>query len=109
MSQYREALEYLVLNSCPQAIKDKKYCNECINKHCNASAKWYVDRLQELVNKEEPLKIENAFFKVEVLHFECPNCHKEIPYPQDLLNTISVYSPNYCSNCGHKLLDYVVR
>jgi hypothetical protein len=47
---YQEALEFLVINSCPQAIKDKKYCDKCVNKNCNATAKWYVDKLQNLLN-----------------------------------------------------------
>lgn len=54
MNKYQEALNNLIKVSCPK----EKCCKECdIEKICNCEAKWYIDILQELVDKAAPKKI----------------------------------------------------
>ena len=51
MNKYQEALNNLIKVSCPK----EKCCKECdIEKICNCEAKWYIDILQELVDKAAP-------------------------------------------------------
>lgn len=53
MNKYQEALDNIIISSCPIAIKSKEPCSSCkINKTCNALAKDWVDTLQELIDKE---------------------------------------------------------
>ena len=112
MNKYQEALNNLIINSCPvaldwlesQSFNDKrdllkafneKYigskepCSSCkYNKICNALAKDWIDTLQELVDKETPMKpLEDNYLG----EFMC-ECGSPITKDQ-----------KYCPNCGQKL------
>lgn len=50
MNKYQESLDFLVKNSC----HTHKCCNECgIERVCNCDAKFHIDRLQSLINKQQ--------------------------------------------------------
>lgn len=81
---------------------------EALNNMCGCDSAYYkgdkdIDTLQELVDKEVPLKGEMlamAGFSPEVAsHLCCPRCKKPI------VNVWSKaeYKPNYCHYCGQKL------
>ena len=53
-----------------------------------------LDTLQELVNKETPMKVTD----IHVDEFYCPKCHSEISH--DKYNS---EHPKYCEECGQRL------
>ena len=56
MNKYQEALNKIIRSCCPYCYDDNG-CQNCkIKQTCNATAKSWVDTLQELVDKETPMK-----------------------------------------------------
>lgn len=103
MNKYQDALNKIVKSCCPNCV-DENGCSSCdIKKICNATAKDWVNRLQELVDKETPKKV--------VLHYKhhlgtawgrfvsritCPSCNRRLKdkIPNNQL---------FCPKCGQKL------
>lgn len=99
-NKYQEALDFIVKSSCPQGTTCKK-CS--FNMLCNREAKYYVEKLQELIDKATPkkpiLKAMDGFSAEVASHLVCPNCDKPI------VNVWSKaeYKPRYCHYCGQNL------
>lgn len=92
MNKYQDALYKIVKSCCPNCTTNG--CKDCsIEKICNATAKSWVDRLQELVDKATPKKriFVDATPSISA-HDECPVCRVKV-------------SPirHYCDNCGQRL------
>ena len=90
MSKYQEALNKIIRSCCPYCYDDNG-CKNCeIKQTCNATAKSWVDTLQELVDKETPMK---PIRKGQLNWGHCPCCD------------ISLYFDNQprCQSCGQKL------
>lgn len=89
MNKYQEALNNLIINSCPVAIGSKEPCSSCkYNKICNALARDWIDTLQELVDKETPMKPLEDNYLGEFM------CECGSPITKD---------HKYCPYCGQKL------
>lgn len=90
MNKYQDALNKIIRSCCPYCYDDNG-CQNCeIKQTCNATAKNWVDTLQELVDKETPMK--------EVQKDEdsyCPKCKA----------LMMIMLPSYCWRCGQKLGD----
>lgn len=90
MSKYQEALNKIIRSCCPYCYDDNG-CKNCeIKQTCNATAKSWVDTLQELVDKETPMK---PIRKGVLNWWHCPCCDA------------SLYFDNQprCQICGQKL------
>lgn len=99
MNKYKEALDYIVKNSCPM----KTCCSECkINKSCNSLAKDRINILQKLVDKQTPKKPNlegDGYDEQGNLIYDtwiCPSCQKHYELDYD--------EYDYCPNCGQKIL-----
>ena len=93
MGRYQEALNKII-RSCCSYCEDNNGCQNCkIKQRCNATAKSWVDTLQELIDKEElpmkpPLKWEYAKPQtrckcsagVEKYHTYCWNCGQKLDW-----------------------------
>ena len=89
-NKYQEALNKIIRSCCPYCYDDNG-CQNCeIKQTCNATAKSWVDTIQELVDKEKPMKV---IIPKEIDFAYCPKCNEKI-----LLG-----KPNYCCHCGQKL------
>jgi hypothetical protein len=92
-NKYQEALDILCLDGIQFLDKAREFCH----KH-ETSMKAI---LQELVDKETPMKVINGMYEYPVTNrtpfvkgFECPNCHQRLH---------SRYKRPYCAECGQKL------
>ena len=75
MNKYQEALNKII-RSCCSYCEDDNGCQNCeIKQRCNATAKSWVDTLQELVNKEESMK---PVRKGKLNWYHCPCCDKSL-------------------------------
>jgi len=89
MNKYQEALNNLIINSCLVAIGSKEPCSSCkYNKICNTLARGWIDTLQELMDKETPMKPLEDNYLGEFM------CECGSPITKDY---------KYCPNCGQKL------
>ena len=89
MNKYQEALNNIVKSCCPNCDTDG--CKDCtLEKTCNATAKKWVDTLQELVDKAEPTN---------------PPLIWDHANPKNRCSCSSGVIPahSYCWNCGQKL------
>lgn len=96
MNKYQDALNKIVKSCCSNCI-DENGCSSCdIEKICNATAKSWVNTLQELVDKETPNKpsyLNYGGYKIGNWH--CPKC-----------DNIVDKNYGYCKHCGQKLEDW---
>ncbi|MFR7590239.1 MAG: hypothetical protein ACLUVC_02255 [Longibaculum sp.] len=95
MNKYQEALDNIVRVSCPKG----KSCRECdFIEICNCEAKSYIDKLQELVDKETPKKVITKNKHMGYGTYEeqsyCSRCGANL--------TIE-YGYAYCHRCGQAL------
>lgn len=96
MNKYQEALDKIVKSCCPNC--DTEGCKDCsIEKICNATAKDWVDTLQELLDKETPkeikLRYEDTIHETTVSIPCCPCCKSDLEYDEQ----------KYCHECGQKI------
>lgn len=102
MGRYQEALNKII-RSCCSYCEDNNGCQNCkIKQRCNATAKSWVDTLQELIDKEEiPMKVDKTTIRKEDMTGEgyyflpfacCPNCKRGVSEDNE-----------YCPHCGQKL------
>ena len=96
MIKYKEALNYIAINSLSLLINQGNKDNELIDWHYES-----VNLLQELIDKETPMKVINEMYEYPVTNrtkmvkgFECPNCHQRLH---------TRYKRPYCAECGQKL------
>lgn len=105
MNKYKEALDYIVKNSCPM----KTCCSECkINKSCNSLAKDRINILQELVDKETPKKVIKLDKQEYGYTHKCPNCSQlvvTILYNVESRLINGIEEDDYCCSCG-QILDW---
>ena len=100
MNKYQGALNKIVKSCCPNCSTNG--CKDCsIEKNCNATAKQWVDTLQELVDKAKSLTVNyiadgyaDGFPVYDTA--TCPNCgiEFEVDYERHY---------RYCHHCGQKL------
>ncbi len=99
MNKYQEALNNLIINSCPvaldwlesQSFNDKRDLLKAFNEKyigSNALARDWIYTLQELVDKETPMKPLEDNYLGEFM------CECGSPITKDY---------KYCPNCGQKL------
>ena len=99
MNEYQKALNKIVNSSCPNCTDDNG-CSSCdIQKICNCHAKSWVNTLQKLVDKENPMKpidgMTGLTFKDAHKCKLCPKCKgKGMAIKKEW---------KYCPNCGQKL------
>lgn len=99
MNKYQEALNKIVKSCCPNCTTNG--CKDCsIEKICNATAKSWVDRLQELVDKATPKKVKiiydddwDEFGNRMIFEERCPICNEDI----------GDVGGAYCHSCGQAL------
>lgn len=95
MNKYQNSLNKIVKSCCPNCV-DENGCSTCdIEKICNATAKQWVNTLQELVDKETPKKpnyIQYATALKTQKKGQCSKCY-----------TLVSQDEKYCKNCGQKL------
>lgn len=97
MNKYQKALNKIIRSCCPYCCDDNG-CQKCeIKQTCNATAKSWVDTLQELVDKETPKGVINTGTEIF-----CPRCSKMFNFVIGG-NGLCVTIPQYCSECGQKL------
>lgn len=94
MNKYQEALDYVNKSVCTALV--------CLDIEDNKTRK-YLHTLQELVNKETPMKPKTIKSKVHKgTEWVCPNCNHHIAYFDELgIGTVRVF--NYCIECGQRL------
>ena len=98
MSKYQEALNNIVKSCCPNC--DTNGCKDCsIEKICNATAKQWVDTLQELVDKATPKKVNEPD---EWGYYGCPVCDG-CQYNPLSDTTWALRKAKYCPDCGQAL------
>jgi hypothetical protein len=74
MNKYQDALNKIIRACCPYCYDDNG-CQNCeIKQRCNATAKSWVDTLQELVDEKTPMKA----IVYNINQFKCPRCNKQI-------------------------------
>ena len=105
MNKYQEALNKIVRSCCPYCYDDNG-CQNCeIKQTCNATAKSWVDTLQELVDKETPMKVDKNtkgsfpnYDKDDTYHttYKCPKCNCTIHLDWH-------EQRNFCPECAVKL------
>lgn len=101
MNKYQNALNKIVKSCCPNCI-DENGCSSCdIEKICNATAKSWVNTLQELVDKETPKKLKSKTDKDGRLLWICPNCGDV--YMKFWSDVETITCRKYCDECGQKL------
>ena len=87
-NKYQSALNKIIRSCCPYCYDDNG-CKNCeIKQTCNATAKSWVDTLQELVDKETPMKPTRRLTFVEYkthyldkdyeMLYHCPKCDEAI-------------------------------
>ena len=87
MNKYQEALHYL--NKSLHTLMDLQEIYDVV-------AVEYLETLQELVDKETPIKTKKPFVD------DCPNCGEfMLDTEEHKKYNISFY--NYCPKCGQKL------
>lgn len=92
MSKCQEALNKIVKSCCPNCSTNG--CKDCsIEKICNATAKQWVDTIQELVDKATPKKPIRFKNSVYISNPKCPIC-KTTPHTGN---------QKYCDECGQAL------
>jgi predicted RNA-binding Zn-ribbon protein involved in translation (DUF1610 family) len=79
----------------------KRLKNDIERGNCDYNVEPYLNVIQELVDKETPMKViyENDLVDENVIvntWVYCPTCKEEIPY--ELWENL-----NYCPNCGQHL------
>lgn len=104
MNKYQDALNKIVKSSCPNCI-DENGCSTCdIEKICNATAKSWVNRLQELIDKETPIKTTSAETEPGAYYGVCESCGSGIRLCQHYDNEKEKWIKEcYCPYCGQKL------
>ena len=90
MNKYQDALNKIIRSCCPYCYDDNG-CQNCeIKQTCNATAKNWVDTLQELVDREKSLTptYKNTYIEYKEhyldkdyeMKYHCPKCDS-IVYP----------------------------
>ena len=111
MDKYQVALNNII-KSCCSYCNDNNGCQNCkIKQRCNATAKKWVDTLQELIDKETPMKpikeiIDDSYddndrsidFQWE--RIKCPNCKEDLVSEPEFRDFVDY---PYCPLCSQKL------
>ena len=93
--KFQKALNRIVKSSCPNC-HDENGCTSCdIEKICNATAKYWVDTLQELVDQNKVYILEEVKKMWEELGYEwcASNNNKHIVLLKEIKN--DMYNGNY--------------
>jgi hypothetical protein len=111
MNKYQEALNKIIRSCCPYC-NDNNGCQNCeIKQTCNATAKSWVDTLQELVVKETPMKVDKEhydlvdsdageYFIVSDYYYKCPNSKCKLHKKYEIY-----FEEKRCPECN-QLLDW---
>lgn len=101
-NKYQEALDYLAVNSSGLLINQGNKDTELMDWHYESR-----DLLQELVDKETPMKAIIYDEKDEIV-YKCPDCGSEVRSIQkwaldDYPYHLDSGEPNRCDYCGKRI------